>query len=93
MYNRDKTRISSLVVPKPSFNHGRPSSNPRRSYKGNGGGRGHKLSAEGINWSSENEGNVRPLREKDYALLNAEQIVYISLVIITIKFFLCYYYY
>ena len=46
-----------------------------------------KLCAEGVNWRSENEGDVRQLGGKDYPLLNAEQIVYISLVIITIKIF------
>ena len=42
-----------------------------------------KLCADNVGWNCENEGNVRPLGEKDYALLNVEQIVYISLVIIT----------
>ena len=40
------------------------------------------LYAEGVHWNSESEGNVRPLRAKDYALLNVEQIVYISFIVI-----------
>lgn len=35
---------------------------------------------------------VRPYGEKDYAFLNVEQIVYISLVIDTFKFFLYYFF-
>ena len=90
------------MVAKPSSHHRRPSSNPRMShilshflpqdwqFKGEGGGGGGesmKLCAEGVNWRCENEGDVRQLGGKDYTLLNAEQIVYISLVIITIKIF------
>ena len=42
-----------------------------------------KLCADSVGWNCENEGNVRPLGEKEYSLLNAERIVYIFLVIIT----------
>ena len=45
-----------------------------------------KFSVESVGFPCENEGNVRPLREKDCTLLNAERIVYISLVIITVNF-------
>ena len=48
-----------------------------------------KLCADNVGWNCENEGNVRPLGEKDYALLNVERIVYISLVIITYIFLCC----
>ena len=52
-------------------------------------GEGMKLCAKGIGWNCDNEGSVRPLGEKDYSVLNAEQIVYISFIIITC-YFLCY---
>ena len=45
-----------------------------------------KFCVESVGFPCENEGNVRPLGEKDCALLNAERIVYISLVIITVNF-------
>ena len=51
--------------------------------KATGEEEGVKFCADGIIQNCENEGNVGHWGEKDYAFLNAEQIVYISLVIIT----------
>ena len=60
-----------------------------------GEGEGLKLCADGEGWSCENEGNVESFGErKDYVHFNVEWVVYISFVIITLKFlyfhnFLC----
>ena len=54
--------------------------------KGDGG----MQCADCIGWNCGNEGNVTPERRKDYALLNAERMVYISFVINALNFFLCY---
>ena len=55
-----------------------------------GEGEGMKQCANCIGWNCENEGNIRPEGGKDYALLNIEQMVYISFVINALKKFLCY---
>ena len=53
-----------------------------------GEGEGIKQCADGIGWNCENEENISPGGDKDYALLIAEQIVYISFVINILKIFL-----
>ena len=80
------------MVAKRSSHCGRSSSNPRKSpivslvamrlaiqsrwAEAGEGGEDIKLCADRINWNWENEGNIRPLGKKDYALLKADYIYF-----------------
>ena len=98
MCDRDTTGNSSFVVAKPSTHCGKPSLNPSRSVvlspllSRDGEVEGMKQCADGIGWTCENEGNVRPEGEKRLCSPKRETLYIFLLLLMLLEKFCAYFF-